>query len=80
VRWRFHCKDWLLLSSSFSRWNSLIRKNLKEGLSQVANSKAISLCANVPPYRPDLDIMPIALVDSIHFLGVSAKLFDPASF
>jgi hypothetical protein len=32
-----------------------------------ANSKAISWWANVPPYLPDFEIMPMAPVASIHF-------------
>ena len=47
---------------------------------QLANLKAISLCAKVPPYRPDFEIMPIAFVDSIHFWGERVKAFNPASF
>src|SRR3989338_477026 len=47
---------------------------------QEANSNARSLCANVPPYLPDLEIIPIAFVVSIHFLGVNTKLFSPACF
>ena len=43
----------------------------------MANSKAISLWAYVPPYRPDLDTIPMALVDSIQRLGVNEKPFEP---
>ena len=45
-----------------------------------ANSKAMSLCANVPPVRPALLFIPIAPVASIHLLGDRVKLFVPASF
>ncbi len=36
--------------------------------------------AKVPPYRPDFETIPIALVASIHLLGVREKLFTPARF
>ena len=45
-----------------------------------ANSKAISEMAYVPPYRPDIAVIPIALVDSTHFVGDIVKAFSPASF
>ena len=66
-------------SASLSLWYSLMRYSLNSGLSQVPNSKAMSLWAKVPPYRPGLDIIPIALVFSIHCLGVRVKLFVPLS-
>ena len=40
----------------------------------IEKTKAMSLWAKVPPYRPGLDIIPIALVFSIHCLGVRVKL------
>ena len=36
--------------------------------------------AYVPPYRPDIAVIPIALVDSTHFVGDIVKAFSPASF
>jgi len=51
---------------------------LNSALIHEANSKAISRCAKVPPYLPDLETIPIAFVVSIHFCGVSEKLFAPA--
>ena len=47
---------------------------------QLANLNAISLWAKVPPYRPDFEINPMALVVSIHFLGDRVNAFRPASF
>ena len=44
------------------------------------NSNAISVCAKVPPYRPGLEIIPIAFVEVIHFCGDNVKEFSPASF
>ena len=43
-----------------------------------ANSKAISLCANTPPYFPILNTIPIAFVVSIHFFGDNEKELYPA--
>jgi hypothetical protein len=43
-------------------------------------SKAISVCANVQPFLPALEAMPIAWVASIYLFGVSEKLFAPAWF
>lgn len=40
----------------------------------------MSLCAKVPPYLPDFEIIPLALVASIHFWGERVKAFSPASF
>ena len=54
--------------------------SLNSGDTHEANSKAMSLCAYVPPYLPDLDIIPIAFVASIHFCGERVKAFAPASF
>jgi len=45
---------------------------------QDANSRAISLWANVPPSRPDFYI--IAVVLSIQRFGVITKLLSPACF
>src|SRR5574344_839398 len=53
--------------------------SLNSAETQVANSKAMSLWANVPPYRPDLEINPTAFVLEIHFCGERVKAFDPAS-
>jgi len=36
--------------------------------------------AAVPPYLPDLEIIPIEFVVSIHFFGVRVKLLEPDSF
>jgi len=47
---------------------------------QEVNPKAISLWANMPPYLPVLEIIPMALVAAIHFLGVREKLFEPELF
>ena len=44
-----------------------------------ANSKAMSLCANVPPYRPFLTNRPIAFVFSIHSLTLKTNVCKPAS-
>ena len=40
----------------------------------------MSLCANVPPYRPALDIIPIAFVFSIQVLTDNTKLLLPDAF
>ncbi len=56
-----------------------MRKSLNSAETQDANSKAISLWANVPPDRPDELLRPIAPVAEIHFDGESVKLLDPAS-
>jgi hypothetical protein len=64
-------------SFSFSLWNSFIKYNLNSTEIQEANSKAISLCAYVPPYLPLFEIIPLALVFSIHCLGVKIKLLEP---
>lgn len=61
-----------VLSFAFLRLNS--------ALIHVANSKAISLCANVPPPRPFFEIIPTAYVVSIHRCGVKEKLLRPALF
>jgi len=53
---------------------------LNSGDSQLANSKAISECAYVPPPFPDLDIIPIAFVSFIHFCGDILNLLLPDSF
>jgi hypothetical protein len=53
--------------------------NLNSGDIQLANSKAISLCAKVQPYFQDFEIIQIAFVDSIHFLGVITKALLQAS-
>ena len=58
----------------------MIIYNLNSDETQEANSKAISLWAYVPPYLPALDTIPMALVDSIHYLGDSVKAFAPESF
>jgi hypothetical protein len=42
--------------------------------------KCKSLWPKVPPYLPDFDVIHRALVHSIHFFGVSTKLFSPAYF
>ena len=47
---------------------------------QLANLKAISLCAKVPPYLPLFTISPLAFVCSIHFVGDIVKALSPASF
>lgn len=47
---------------------------------QLKNSNAIRFYAQVIPQRLALEIMPIALVDSIHCLGVRVKLLRPANF
>src|SRR5690606_8045934 len=60
--------------------NGMVEDSLNSIEIQEANSKAISLWANVPPYRPDFETIPIALVLSIHRLGVITKLFSPACF
>ena len=44
-----------------------------------ANSKAMSLYAKAPPYRPLFEIMPIAFVKLIHFLGDKVNELYPAS-
>nr|WP_245637306.1 hypothetical protein [Methanobrevibacter curvatus] len=47
-----------------------MRYNSNSAEIQAANLNAISEWAKVPPpYRPDLEIIPIALVSLIHFLG-----------
>src|SRR3989338_496908 len=45
-----------------------------------ANSNAMSLCAKVPPYLPDFEIIPLAFVFSIHRFAVRLKLFNHACF
>ena len=45
-----------------------------------ANSNAMSEMAYVPPYLPERAFIPIALVDSTHFVGDIVKAFNPASF
>ena len=45
---------------------------------QEANSKAISLCANVPPYLPALEKIPIAPVVSTYFFGDMVNALEPA--
>ena len=58
-----------------------MRYNLNSGLNQDANSNAISLCAYVHhPYLHALDIIHIASVASIHFLGVKLNVFNPTCF
>ncbi len=47
---------------------------------QAANLKAMSLYAKVPPYLPDLHIMPTAFVAPIHFWGDNVNAFRPACF
>jgi hypothetical protein len=54
--------------------------SLNSGEIQEANSKAISLCAKVPPLRPDLEVIPIALAELIHFYGERVKAFEPDSW
>jgi hypothetical protein len=54
--------------------------SLNSGEIHDANSKAISEWAYVPPYLPDLDVIPIALVASIHRCGVRVNAFVPDSF
>jgi len=44
-----------------------------------ANSNAISLCAKLPPFLPDLEIIPMALVFIIHFLGDRVNVLEPDS-
>jgi hypothetical protein len=53
--------------------NSVIKNSLNSDEIHVANSKAISICARVPPYLPDLEIIPTAFVVSIHFCGDNTK-------
>lgn len=53
--------------------------NLNSGEIQEANSKAISACAYVPPYRPDFEIIPIASVAFIHCCGVKVNALLPDS-
>ena len=54
--------------------------NLNSGLSQLANSNAISGCANVPMlYLPPFAIIPILFVLFIHWVGDIAKEFFPYS-
>ena len=66
-------------SVDLSAKNSVIKYNLNSGEIHDANSKAISLWAKVPPpYLPAFEIIPIALVASIHLRGVRLKLFKPA--
>lgn len=45
-----------------------------------ANSKAISVWAYEPPYRPALDNMPMAPVASTHLEGDKANALSPAGF
>ena len=52
--------------------------SLNSGEIHDANSKAISLWANVPPLRPYLLTIPTAFVDSIHFDGDIVNAFEPA--
>jgi hypothetical protein len=55
-----------------------MRYSLNSTDTHDANSNAISLCAYVPPYLPALTTRPMAFVDSIQFLDVRTKLFNPA--
>ncbi|ADL36307.1 hypothetical protein bpr_II370 (plasmid) [Butyrivibrio proteoclasticus B316] len=50
---KFHPRERRLFLSTFKRWQSLMIYNLNSGEIHDANSKAMSECANVPPYLPD---------------------------
>jgi hypothetical protein len=50
----------MVQGSTLYKTNSFMRYSLNSGDSQVANSKAMSLWAYVPPYLPALDLTPTA--------------------
>ena len=60
-------------------FDHLIIYNLISGDMQEANSNAISLWANVPPFFVGFVLMPIALNSLIHLVGDIVNEFLPVS-